>query len=299
MIVKAVREKEEETRMVNMTNLSNQGANLRWEVPQRQLKHNSIIKSSDDSLKFLIKAVFDLLPTPANKNRWFDTAEKCLLCNEEGTLNHILSGCKVALSQGRYKWRHDKVLKQIASYIDEKLVENANKAEARKGMIQFVREVERRNKHLVEDCISYGYLSSAKDWRMTLDLDTSLKIPAEICVTSLRPDLMVISKSSRQIVIVELTVPNEDRIEVSGEIKRTKCERIASEGRLNGWSVRIWAVEVGCRGFPAVSLSSFMKDIGYQGSHKKKAIERISQVAEQASHSLWKASHYRQWGGKE
>ena len=54
MIVKAVREKEEETRMVNMTNLSNQGANLRWEVPQRQLKHNSIIKSSDDSLKFFL-----------------------------------------------------------------------------------------------------------------------------------------------------------------------------------------------------------------------------------------------------
>ena len=98
---------------------------------------------------------------------------------------------------------------------------------------------------------------------------------------------------------MELTVPNEDRIEVSREMKRTKYERIASEGRLNGWSVRIWAVEVGCRGFPAVSLSSFMKDIGYQGSHKKKAIERISQVAEQASHSLWKASHYRQWGGKE
>ena len=50
---------------------------------------------------------------------------KYLLCNEEGTLNHILSGCKVALSQGRYKWRHDEVLKNIASCNDEKLVENA------------------------------------------------------------------------------------------------------------------------------------------------------------------------------
>ena len=117
------------------------------------------------------------------------------------------------MSQGRYKWRHDKVLKQIASYIDEKLVENANKAEARKGMIQFVREGERRKEHLVGDCISYGYLSSAKDWMMMVET----QIPAEICVTSLRPDIMVISRSSRQIGIVELTVPNEDRIEVSGE----------------------------------------------------------------------------------
>ena len=51
MIVKSVRDKEEEARVVKMTGFSNQGANLIWEVPQRQLKHHDIIKTSDDRLK--------------------------------------------------------------------------------------------------------------------------------------------------------------------------------------------------------------------------------------------------------
>ena len=59
-------------------------------------------------------------------------------------------------------------------------------------------------------------------------------------------------------------MPNEDRIEVSDELKRLKYQQIVQEGRNNGWGVRVWAVEVGCRGFPAVSMSTLMKDIGYR-----------------------------------
>ena len=94
-----------------------------------------------------------------------------------------------------------------------------------------------------------------------------------------------------------MTVPSEDRIEVSGELKRLKYEQIVQEGRQNGWKVRVWAVEVGCRGFPAMSMSTLMKDLGYKGGERKKAIERIGKVAEEASQSLWKASHFKKWGG--
>ena len=111
--------------------------------------------------------------------------------------------------------------------------------------------------------------------------------------------IIVSRKIQRQIGIVESMVPNEDRGEVSGELKRLKYEQIAQEGRRNGWRVRIWAVEIGCRGFPAVSMSTFLKDIGYRGGTKKKVIEKMSKIAEEASHSLWKASHYKKWGGKE
>ena len=299
MIVKTVREKEEESRIVKMTNFPNQGANLRWEVPQRQLKHSDIIKASDDQIKFLVKSVYDLLPTPANKNRWYKQEEKCVLCGGEGTLTHILSGCKVALSQGRYKWRHDKVLKELVSAVQTKVTENCNKVENRKTRIQFVKEGQKVDKTVKEE-ENFSYLTAAKDWKVTVDLDKNLKIPTEICNTSLRPDLTIVSRKTRQIGIVELTVPNEDRVEVSGELKRLKYEQIAQEGRRNGWRVRIWAVEIGCRGFPAVSMSTFLKYIGYIGGGiKKKVIEKMSKIAEEASHSLWKASHYKKWGGKE
>ena len=298
MIVKTVREKEEESRIVKMTNFPSQGANLRWTVPQRQIKHNDIIRASDDQLRFLVKSVYDILPTPANKNRWYKTEERCLLCGGEGTLTHILSGCKVALGQGRYKWRHDKVLKELANAVQSKVTENANNTEKKRSRIKFVKEGEKVDRTNQED-VNFSYLTAAKDWKVTVDVDKSLKIPVDICNTSLRPDITVVSRKTKQIAIVELTVPNEDRIEVSGELKRLKYEQIAQEGRKNGWRVRIWAVEIGCRGFPAVSMSTFLKDIGYRGGMKKKVIEKMSKVAEEASHSLWKASHYKSWGGKD
>ena len=202
----------------------------------------------------------------------------------------------VLFGQGRYKWRHDKVLKELANSIQEKVVENVSKPENKRTRIQFVKEGEKRKTETKEEEY-HTYLSSAKDWNLTVDLESSLKIPRDICNTSLRPDLILVSRKTKQMGILELTVPNEDRIEVSGELKRAKYEPIAHEARLKGWSVRIWAVEVGCRGFPAVSMSTFFKDLGYKGSGKKRAIERISKAAEEASHSLWKASHFKEWGG--
>ena len=100
-------------------------------------------------------------------------------------------------------------------------------------------------------------------------------------------------------VLVELTVPTEDRIEISGQMKRLKYQKIVNEGNQNGWSVKCWAVEVGCRGFPAISMSSFMKDLGYAGRQRKKAVEKLGSIAESASRSIWKASHFREWGRKK
>lgn len=40
-----------------------------------------------------------------------------------GTLKHILSACKVNLSQGRYMWRHNQVLRSLAAALHKKLLE--------------------------------------------------------------------------------------------------------------------------------------------------------------------------------
>ena len=96
--------------------------------------------------------------------------------------------------------------------------------------------------------------------------------------------------------IIELTVPTEERIEVSGELKRTKYEVLISEGRRNGWRVRCWAVEVGCRGFPAISMSTLLREIGLAGGERKKVMEKLGYIAEEASRTIWRASHHKNWG---
>ena len=294
MIVQSIREKEEEKRVVTMAGFSKQGAHLKWDVPQRRLKHNNIINTSDVQLSFLIKAVYDLLPTPANKSKWFNREETCTLCGGEGTLNHILSCCKVALAQGRYTWRHNKVLKEVAASIQKKITENSTSPKSTRTRIPFVREGDKIDPETPKETVNY--LSTATDWKMAVDLEGQLKIPVEVTITNLRPDITITSRNTKQMAIVELTVPAEERIEVSGELKRMKYEHIAQEGKLKGWRVRIWAIEVGCKGFPAASLSTFFKDIGYPGGQRKKVVESIGRAAEQASHTLWKTSFYKDWG---
>ncbi|KAL5272884.1 hypothetical protein ACHWQZ_G000901 [Mnemiopsis leidyi] len=77
---------------------------------------------------FILRAVYGTLVTPSLAAKW-DEAEDgmCKLCRtERGTLQHILSGCKVALEQGRYTWRHDKVLNQIQSQVAYHLDKRVN-----------------------------------------------------------------------------------------------------------------------------------------------------------------------------
>ena len=296
MVTEEIRKKEDEARYVRMVALAKQGASSRWEVPERSISQIDLLNTPDTAFRFLVKSVYDLLPTPANKNTWFGTDEKCPLCGQEATLNHILSGCRVALAQGRYKWRHDQVLKTLANLVEEKKNSKDNLHQTRQK-IHFLKEGEKPKKENRPQN-NFSFLNSAEDWKLEVDLGGRLKVPTEITTTNLRPDMMIISSKTKQASIVELTVPSEDRIEVSGEIKKTKYEAIAVEGRQRGWKIRIWAVEVGCRGFPAASMASFVKEIGYRGKEGRKALDKISHVTETASRSIWNWSQIKHWGNQ-
>ena len=296
LIVQQVRVKEEELRRARIAGLTKQAASTRWEVPERKLAHRDIINTSEASLRFLIKSVYDLLPTPANKNVWFRTEEnKCQLCGGHGSLNHILSGCKVALQQGRYRFRHDQVLREIAAHIDEKRrVNNASPWKKRKN-IGFVRAGE-KGKQAFKPADTPSYLDTARDWNLKVDIGKRLVIPPHIMETPLRPDMLLVSERTKQLGIVELTVPSEERIEVSSELKKMKYAPIEEAATRRGWKVRVWAVEVGCRGFAAASLSSCLKDMGFTGSKRKSILKKVGQEAEKSSQKIWSWCHWKEWG---
>ena len=288
MVVEKVRETEEERRTVRMTGLAKQGGHLRWEVPARKVSPRDLVMMPEDRLKFLVKSVYDLLPTPQNKKTWFGEEEACRQCGETGTLTHILSGCRIALSEGKYKWRHDQVLKEIAQCVEERRrISNSDPREKRGGKMNFIRQGEKMK---VAQQPLNSYFDGAGDWSMTVDLDGKLKVPERVAETNLRPDMILLSNSTRRMGIVELTVPSEERIEVSGELKQEKYAKIAAEGRGRGWAVRIWTVEVGCRGFPAASMATFLKDLGIGGGERRRALRRIGETAEGCSKSIWRWS---------
>jgi len=82
---------------------------MRWEsVEQRKMgwqdlwsmeesRISFLIRSTwsmeESRISFLIRSTYDVLPSPQNLPHW-----------------HILTGCKVALSQGLFTWCHDQAL---------------------------------------------------------------------------------------------------------------------------------------------------------------------------------------------
>ena len=165
LVVREVKAKEEDRRRVHIASLSKQGASTRWEVPEKRLSQDEIIKSTDTRLKFLAKSVYDLLPTPTNKKKWFGTSDNCKLCGGVGTLNHILTGCKAAL--GRYKWRHDMVLRELGKRIEERIEFMRNEPIKSNRTIVFLKEGEYQEP---EKLRYMNILAYARDWEVCIDL---------------------------------------------------------------------------------------------------------------------------------
>lgn len=65
-----------------------------------------------------------------------------------------------------------------------------------------------------------GILSTANDWEMRVDLGRRVKFPEEFAITSLRPDIVLWSQTTKQVGLVELRVPWEERVEEAQEHKR-------------------------------------------------------------------------------
>jgi hypothetical protein len=140
MIQTEVRRTEEHARQARAVEMGAQGAWTSWNTTDRKLTWADIWKFEPTRLSFLLRSVYDLLPSPTNLYRWgLSDDPKCHLCSKQGTLEHVLSSCSTALSQGRYRWRHDMVLRELAN-----LLEGERKKERKTGtsarQISFVKE---------------------------------------------------------------------------------------------------------------------------------------------------------------
>ena len=115
LIIRERRREMESERVTKAVQQSQQGRWTTWEdVVQRSISWNEIWKMSPYRLAFVIRSIYDQLPSTDNLRRWGLTEDcKCELCGESETLHHVLSNCKYALDNGRYTWRHNKVLKEV------------------------------------------------------------------------------------------------------------------------------------------------------------------------------------------
>eukprot|EP00066_Takifugu_rubripes_P027132 XP_011616398.1 PREDICTED: uncharacterized protein LOC105418502 [Takifugu rubripes] len=235
-------------------------------------------------VRFLVAAVYDALPSPANLHAWGKSeTPTCSLCSGRGSLEHLLSSCPKSLADGRYRWRHDQVLKAVAESI-ALAISTSKRHHAPKKAISFIKAGERPR---AGPQITTGLLHTATDWQLHVDLGKQLLFPQHIATTSLRPDMIITSEASKHLIMLELIVPWEERIEEANERKRAKYQELVEECRGRGWRTFYEPIEVGCRGFAGRSLCKAFGRLGITGTAKKRAIKAASEAAERATRWLW------------
>lgn len=161
-----------------MKELTVQGNFLALAAAERQdiVWKSSMYNLKQGTLKFLLNASIDTLPTVANLKRWKKTSsDLCKLCKQHQTTNHILSSCKVALETGRYTWRHNCIVNFIVNSVDPKFA-------------------------VYSDLPGHTAQGGGS-------------IPPELCVTSLKPDIVILDNHKKSIHLYELTCPSESNIE--------------------------------------------------------------------------------------
>ena len=106
------------------------------------------------------------------------------------------------MKDGRYTWRHDKVLAVLADTLER----NVKKLRETKGGLKFVNFVKEGETGPRAGVEGNGLLGTATDWKMRVDLKQRMEFPSEIAVTNKRPDIVIWSAKTKQAVLLELTV---------------------------------------------------------------------------------------------
>ena len=91
--------------------------------------------------------------------------------------------------------------------------------------------------------------------------------------SGMRPNIVVNSQSTKQLIMIELTVPYENRMEATQTYKTENYSDLANHLRRQGYQVKILAVEVGARGFVGESAYNLMKQLSIAGREKTQSSE--------------------------
>ena len=289
MVINEVKSIEEESRFQKAVQQPQQGQWTNWdETYQRSLSWNDIWHMAPLRISYLIRSTYDLLPSNANLTRWGKRDDPtCPLCQGRQTTEHVLSSCRVALTQGRFTWRHNKVLQELATIISTA----KGQVEAPKNQIPTFSSEGGKSTWL--GCPTNinpektTLLSGCKEWVVAADLPNWGNYPDVIKKTRLRPDIVIYSESTNKIIMVELTVPYENRMEQAHVYKEEKYQDLRKELERQGYSAYILPVEIGARGFSGVSAYSLLSKLSITGRKRTSALKTLNETAENCSRWIW------------
>ena len=284
---------------MQVSSRDNQRLQLNWttwsDYIRNDLSWKCIWAFGPQLLRFCVQSCYNTLPSPNNCVRWnFTEDQSCVLCRSRFcTLPHILSGCPFSLENGRWKYRHDNVLKVLLESLEKLIEEKRNSVSPPEKFIKFVKPGQSVGRGLMK---SFGILNRAKDWILDADIGScNLVFPTEIFVTSSRPDIVIYSTSSKTVILIENTSGcEENHSDNHSEKMRRYCDLVDSI-KARGWVCYLFCIEVGARGFNSTHVPYCLKSLGFRPKEVKSLLQSMSQAALKSSYEIWLARNDRGW----
>jgi hypothetical protein len=171
--------------------------------------------------KFLVSSLTNIAPTNTNLARWGKILDSsCQLCRQpKCTTAHVLGGCQFALREHRFTWRHNSILHSIHLSV-KKLLEGSRY-------------------EILADLPTRSYERA----------DSINTIPEDIAAVADRPDLTIIDRRAKRMIVVELTAPFDTNLATWENEKETRYNRnLIPTLKENGWNAEFIHIGVGALG---------------------------------------------------
>ena len=137
--------------------------------------------------------------------------------------------------------------------------------------------------------------NGACDWKVSVDLKTSLQFPVHIIQTEKRPDIVAWYDSKKSVPLIELTVSREENRKEAHKRKKNRYETLRADCVEKGWICHVIPIEVGCRGFLGHSVISFLSKIGITGRSLIVASNRLQTMVQYGSLDLVESEKFSAW----
>eukprot|EP00884_Botryococcus_braunii_P007337 jgi/Botrbrau1/16604/Bobra.0068s0032.1 len=201
-----------------------------------------------------------------------------------------------------YKWRHDSVLSTIFSALSSFLSNISHDSED-STYTSFVKEEQKQGLNRSHPGTSVprrklrcGSLGNFQDWLMVGDaLSCPYQIPHSIVVTALRPDIFTYSASARKCILIELTVPFEDRVFIAAAGKANKYFELQTQIISAGYECELYVVEIGCRGNYAASLHHCLTQLELPRRHARRVCSCATKTALSCSYYIFLKRNNSLW----
>ena len=253
-------------------------------------------------ITWVLNASINSVVTPDLRKLWGLCPDaKCHLCgHHQASLFHILVGCRVALKQLRYSWRHDSVLITLQDPLQRRLdTHNTSPCKVKLRHINVRTANDPPSKlpsRLPARNAFSSLLGTATDWKLQIDYTKEpVPFPVHICVTEKRPDIVFFSDSLKKVILVELTCPAEENIADARLRKEIKYTPLKAQITENKWTCHIYTIEVGARGFVSGSVPRLLRRLGFTNSNIRNLVRNVSISASRCSFAIYRSYRASKW----